>query len=257
MAAPVGSAWADLTDTAQRHASRTGRPVLETWLLEPGLHALAFYRVARWCFEHRAQFFARLVSQWGRWISGCDLHPGARIGRRLQIVQGTGVVVGETAVLGDDCVLEPGTMLLAAGLAAAVPVAERFDVSLEQAFASSRTHPTLGNHVWLEAGAMVIGDVFLGNDTRVLAGAVVTRDIPDGGIAVGVPGRILTRAQTRPDPDARAVQALAERVYHLEEQLTVLAFTTQRLHGGAPRTRQPEQYGPIPAVEELIDGAGI
>jgi serine O-acetyltransferase len=243
-------AWPDLKEVARRHAQRVGRPVWETWLLEPGLHALVFYRAARWCFERGWVFPARCLSAWGR-RSGCDLSPAAKIGRNLIIQQATGVVVGPTAVIGDDCVLEPGAMLLGAGLA--LPTA---DAQLD-AFGTSRTHPSLGNNVLVEAGAVVVGDVFVGNDVRIFAGAVVTRDVPDGGIALGVPGRVLPRAQARPDPDARAAQALAERVYHLEEQLQILAFAAQRQLGGLPRARQPDQYGPLQAVEDLIDGAGI
>ncbi|MOA58549.1 hypothetical protein D3C78_1829670 [compost metagenome] len=94
---------------------------------------------------------------------------------------------------------------------------------------------------------------------RVLSGAVIGRDIPDGGVGVGVPGRVLARPSAKADPDARAVQAMAERLYHLEEQLQILAFATRQQANLSERwrTRQPDQYGPIPAVEELIDGAGI
>lgn len=254
MAVRTKVGWADLVETAGRHAARSGRPAWEVWLLEPGLHALAFHRLARWLVDAKLPFFARLAATWGRWVSGSDLHPGARIGRRCVILHG-GVTVGDTTAVGDDCLLEPGVMLL--GTAIAPAPEDPFEASLDAAFSNTRTHPSLGNRVVVEAGATVIGDVFLGNDVRVLAGAVVTRDVPDGGVALGVPGRVLTRAQARPDPDARAVQALAERLYHLEEQLQILTFNTQRLHGGPPRTRQSDQYGPIAAVEELIDGAGI
>jgi serine O-acetyltransferase len=240
-------AWPDLKEVARRHAERVGRPVWETWLLEPGLHALMFYRIAHWCFRRGWVFLARCLSAWGR-RSGADLSPAAKIGRNFILQQATGVVVGPTAVIGDNCVLEPGAMLLGSGLA--LPTS---DAPLD-AYGTARTHPQLGNHVLVEAGATIVGDVFIGNDVRVFAGAVVERDIPDGGIAVGVPGRILPRAQARPDPDARAAQAMADRLYHLEEQLQILNFKQQ---GGLPRQRQPDQYGPLKAVEDLIDGAGI
>jgi serine acetyltransferase len=173
-----------------------------------------------------------MTAQHGRRMTGIDVHPSARIGRRCLMWHGQ-IMVGEGAVIGDDCVLEPGALLLGG--------------------------PRVGNFVTIEAGALVSGEIFLGNDVRVLAGAVVSRDIPDGGVAVGVPGRVLAHAQAKPDPDARAVQALAERLYHLEEQLQILAFATrqQASLGERWRTRNPDQYGPIPAVEELIDGAGI
>ena len=132
----------DLKEVARRHAQRVGRPVWETWLLEPGLHALMFYRAARWCFQRGWVFPARCLSAWGR-RSGCDLSPAAKIGRNLIIQQATGVVVGPTAVIGDDCILEPGAMLLGSGLA--LPTA---DAPLD-AYGTSRTHPQLGNGGWM------------------------------------------------------------------------------------------------------------
>lgn len=259
MAAQPRHLWADLKETAHRYADRSGRPVSETWLLEPGLHALAWHRAAHGLYSQRFFLLARWFTQMSRFWTGIEIHAGARIGRRCLFLQGTGVVIGETAVIGDDCQFEAGALLLGAGLAPLAAGLRPDTLAPGEGFESGRHHPTLGDRVLVEAGAIVAGDVFIGHDVRVLAGAVVTRDIPDGGIAVGVPGRILPRAQSRPDPDGRAIQALAERLYFLEEQLQILAFSTQRQQGGSPvrGTRQPDQYGPIPAVEELIDGAGI
>lgn len=232
MAVTLGDILQDLRDTAARYAERTARPSWEVLLAEPGLHALAVFRLAHWLHAQGLVTWARMTSQHARRLTGIELHPSARIGRRCLMWHGP-ILVGPNAVIGDDCTLDPGAMLLGG--------------------------PRLGHHVVVEAGALVNGEVFIGNDVRLLPGAVVDRDVPDGGVAVGVPGRVLGRPTAKPDPDARAVQALAERLYHLEEQLQILAFATrqQGSSGDRWRTRNPDQYGPIPAVEELIDGAGI
>lgn len=229
--------WADLQETAARFALRDGRPVWQVLLFEPGLMAIAWFRLSRWLLDAGLRLPARAVAEHARRGTGIQVHPGARIGRRCLLLAGTPILVGEGSVIGDDCTLEPGAMLIG----------------------SLDAHPTLGDNVVIEAGAIVAGEVFLGNDVRVHAGAVVTRDVPDGGVAIGVPGRTLPRAQSRPDPDARAIQALAERLYHLEEQQQILAFAVNRQAPLAERwkTREPKAYGPIPAVEDLIDGAGI
>lgn len=249
--------WDDLVETAGRHAQRQHREVWEIALLEPGLHALARHRVAHALWRRGWRNLALFLAGWTRRATGFDLHPGARIGARCLLLAGGGVVVGETAVIGDDCLVEPGVMLLSGGLA--VPAVDPALAGLPGGLGAQRVHPTVGRRVVLEAGALLVGDVYLGDDVRVLAGAVVTRDVPDGGVAVGSPGRVLPKAQVKPDPDARAVQALAERLYKLEEQVQVVAFAAQRQTGVQDpwRTRQPDVYGPIKAVEELIDGAGI
>lgn len=232
MAITFRDIWQDLRETAGRYAERTETATWEVLLSEPGLQALAVYRVAHWLNRQGLAMWARAITQHARRFTGVSIHPSARIGRRWQVTGGA-VEVGAHAVIGDDCTVESGALLLGG--------------------------PRLGNAVVVEAGAIVTGEVFIGHDVRVLAGAVVNRDIPDGGVAVGVPGRVLSRPGVKPDPDARAVQALAERLYFLEEQLQILAFATRQQAGMSERwrTRQPDQYGPIPAVEDLIDGAGI
>jgi serine O-acetyltransferase len=230
MAVGFRDIWRDLGETAGRYATLSGRPAWEAYLAEPGLQALAVFRLARWLDSQGLGTWARMIAQHGRRFTGIEIHPGARLGRRV-VMPNAPLLVGDRAVVGDDCTLEPGAMLLGG--------------------------PRLGTSVIVEAGAIVTGEVFLGNDVRVASGAVVSRDIPDGGMAVGVPGRMLPRPQAKPDPDARAIQAMAERLYHLEEQLQILAFATRQQAGMARNTRNPDQYGPIPAVEELIDGSGI
>lgn len=258
MKAGFDTIWADLGAVAELHAERQRRPALEIWLLEPGLHALARYRLAHALWERGWQGLARVLAGWTRRATGYDIHPAARIGARCVLLPGGQVAIGETAVVGDDCLIEPGVMLVSGGLA--MPDADPAALAgLPPGLAARRIHPTVGRRCVLEAGAVLVGDVFLGDDVRVHAGAVVTRDVPDRGVAVGSPGRVLLKAQARPDPDARAIQGLAERLYKLEEQLQIVAFATQRQAGVQDpwKTRQPDAYGPIPAVEELIDGAGI
>lgn len=239
MAATYRDILEDLKETASRFAERSGEPAWVAAMLEPGWLALAWYRLTHWLYRHKQPVLAGLITRQVRRSTGIELHPGARIGRRCMLLGGP-MLIGETAVIGDDCVIEPGVVMHGVGVGA-----------------GERRHPSLGDRVRVEAGAILVGDLFLGNDVRVSAGAVVTRDVPDGGLAVGVPGRVLPRDEARPDPDARAIQALAERLYHMEEQLQVMAFALSRTHGERWRTRQPEQYGPIAEVESLIDGAGI
>lgn len=230
--------WEDLRDTARRHAERRGGGALEAALLEPGLVALAWFRFAHWLHERRLTLFARLASQQARRHTGIWLHPGARIGRRCLLLDGGAIALDDGVVLGDDCEVAPGTLVLATGGGA----------------------PRLGDRVVLEPGCRVVGGVFVGHDVRVAAGAVVSRDVPDGAVAVGVPGRVVAPEAGPLDPDARAIAATAERLYHLEEQLQVLAFSLGAQRGGLAeqwRTRQPKEYGPIAAVEALVDGAGI
>ena len=258
MKAGAREIWDDLVATAERHAERQHCPALEIWLLEPGLHALARHRLAHALWEAGWLKCARLLAGWTRRATGFDLHPGARVGARCLLLQGGGVVVGETAVIGDDALIEPGVMLLSGGMA--VPALDPALAGLPVGSGARRVHPTVGKRAVLEAGALLVGDVYLGDDVRVLAGAVVTRDVPDRGVVVGSPGRVLAKAQVRPDPDARAVQAIAERLYKLEEQVQVVTFAAQRQVGAQDpwrATRNPDVYGPIQAVEDLIDGAGI
>lgn len=226
----------DLQQTADRFAERSGQPAWVAKLTEPGWLALAWFRLTHYLYGAGFRTPALLIARQASRATGILLHPSARIGRRCVLMAGSGILVGPGTVVGDDCRLEPGVML----------------VSEPDAF------PTLGDRVWVEAGAILTGEIFVGHDVRVAAGSVVNRDVADGGMAIGVPGRVLTRAQARPDPDAKAVKALADRLYHLEEQHQILAFSVNRATGGDRwKTRNPEVYGPIPEVEDLVDGAGI
>src|SRR5437667_12478097 len=148
------------------------RSRLEVVLCYPGFHALLFYRGAHWLWEHRWRLAGRLVSHFGRMLTGIEIHPGARIGRRLCIEHGMGVVIGETAEIGDDCTLYQGVTL--------------GGTSLER---GQKRHPTLGNGVIVSSGAQVLGPFRVGDGARIGAQAVVLREVPHGPTMVGIPAR--------------------------------------------------------------------
>lgn len=149
------------------------RSRLEILLLYPGVHATIYHRIAHWFHQHRLKFLARMISQWSRFWTGIEIHPGAKIGRRLVIDHGMGIVIGETAEIGDDCLLYHGVTLGGTGK--------------EQ----GKRHPTLGNHVLVSAGAKVLGPFKVGNNVRIAANAVVLSEVPDGATAVGIPAQIV------------------------------------------------------------------
>ena len=191
--------------------------VLEVFLCYPGLHALWIYRTANFFYRRREFTTARLISHIGRFITGIEIHPGARIGKRFFIDHGAGVVIGETTEIGDDCLLYQGVVL--------------GGVSLEK----EKRHPTLENNVVVGAGAVVLGPVTLGEGARIGAGAVVISDIPPHSTAVGIPARIgagFTPEQIRtlehnklPDPVAEAVQFVIKELDALEARLKKLEST--------------------------------
>ena len=146
---------------------------LEILLCYPGLHALAFHRASHFLYRHRWFVPARMLSQFARWLTGIEIHPGAKIGKRLFIDHGMGVVIGETAEIGDDVLLYQGVTLGGTGNQ------------------RGKRHPTLGNRVVVGTGAAVLGNITLGNDVKVGAGSVVVHSVPDGATVVGIPGRVV------------------------------------------------------------------
>lgn len=154
---------------------------LEIFLLYPGVHALICHRIAHWFYKRNRRFLARWISEGAKRRTGIDIHPGAQIGRRLVIDHGTGLVIGETAILGDDILLYQGVTLGGSGK----------DVG--------KRHPTLENHVTVGAGAKVLGSFTVGQGARIAANAVVLSPVPPDATAVGVPARVVRVAGRRVD----------------------------------------------------------
>jgi len=184
----------------------------EVVLCYSGVHAIWWHRVSSWFWRNGLKTFARFLSQVGRFFTGVEIHPGAKIGRRFFIDHGMGVVIGETAEIGDDVLIYQGVVL--------------GGVSLEK----TKRHPTIGNKVVIGAGAILLGPIKIGNGARVGAGSVVVKDVPDNATAVGVPGRIiLPSARKRisgvdldhdklPDPVIEVLHRLEQRIEELERK---------------------------------------
>ena len=149
------------------------RSLVEVLLLYPSMHAIIWYRMGNVLYRHNFFFIARLFSQIGRINSGIEIHPGAKIGRRLFIDHGFGVVIGETATIGDDCVFYHGVTL--GGVA-----------TIEK-----KRHPDIGNRVLIGAGAKILGPIRVNDDAKIGANAVVLNEVPECATAVGIPARIL------------------------------------------------------------------
>jgi serine O-acetyltransferase len=173
---------------ARDPAARSAWEVLTVY---PGVHALALHRVAHRLWRWRLRWLGRAVSQLARWVTGIEIHPGARIGRRFFIDHGMGVVIGETASIGDDCTLYHGVTLGGT------------------TWRKEKRHPTLGHNVVIGAGAKVLGPITIGDGARVGSNSVVVKDVPAGATVVGIPGRIIP-----PKDDSRSAQrkAMAERI---------------------------------------------
>lgn len=167
----------DLYDDAKNILSKdpASRNVLEVIILYPGFHILVFYRIAHFMYVHKLFFIARLVSQLGRFFTGIEIHPGAKIGKRLFIDHGMGIVIGETATIGDDCTIYHGATLGGTGKD------------------KNKRHPDLGNNVMVGAGAKILGPIKIGNNVKIGANAVVLKNVSDDSTVVGIPGRIINK----------------------------------------------------------------
>jgi serine O-acetyltransferase len=187
------------------------RSLAEIIFSYPGFHALFIYRFAHWLWLHHMFFLGRLTSHAGRFLTGIEIHPGAQIGRTFFIDHGMGVVIGETAEVGDNVTLYHGVTLGGTS------------------WKKGKRHPTIGNNVVIGTGAKVLGPVRIGDNTRIGANSVVVNDIPPNSVVVGIPGKIVFRVEGdkrialdkefMPDPQARAITSLLERVSRLEERL--------------------------------------
>ena len=205
---------------------------LEVYLCYAGLHAVWFYRVNHWFWIHRLFFLGRWSSQVARWLTGIEIHPGAKIGRRLFIDHGMGVVIGETSIIGDDVTLYQGVTLGGTGKE------------------HGQRHPTIEDNVVVGGGAKILGNIIVGKNSRIGAGSVVLRNVPDNSTVVGVPGHIIFREGKRVviidpkqinDPLSEALAAVATEVSKLRERV-------QELEGSGVRGE------PVPAsLQRIMD----
>ena len=168
---------------AVRERDPAARSAIEILLLYPGMKAIRMYRRAHWFYKHKCFFLARLISQRAARKTGIEIHPGAKIGKGLFIDHGTGVVIGETAEIGENCTIYQGVTLGGTGKD------------------HGKRHPTLGNNVMVGAGAKVLGPFKVGDNSRIAAGAVVLSEVPENSTAVGVPARVVKMGIKRDDDD--------------------------------------------------------
>ena len=191
------------------------KSVLEIFLCYPGFHAALAHRVSHWLYQSRWFLAARVLSQFARWTTGIEIHPGATIGRRFFIDHGMGVVIGETTEIGDDVLIYQGVTLGGTGKD------------------KGKRHPTIGNHVVVGTGAKVLGNITIGNCVKIGAGSVVVHSVPDNATVVGIPGRIVRTKNTEsvneslehgklPDPQGQAIDELTGRIRELEEMVRTL-----------------------------------
>ena len=192
------------------------RNVFEVLTCYSGVQAVLFYRLTHFLWRYRLYWLARFISTFARWVTGIEIHPGAVIGRRFFIDHGMGVVIGETAIIGDDCMLYHGVTLGGT------------------TWDKVKRHPTLKNGVVIGAGAKILGPIILGENVRVGSNSVVVRSIDDNETVVGIPGRIVRKkaedgdsfdsyaansSGTSNDPTIQAVNSLIERLSELEVRL--------------------------------------
>lgn len=204
-----------LKETLAAYQARdpAARSKLEVLLLYPGVHATMYHQAAHFCYCHNLKFLARTISQWSRFWTGIEIHPGAKIGRRLVIDHGMGIVIGETAEIGDDCLLYHGVTLGGTGKD------------------QGKRHPTIGNNVLVSTGAKVLGPFKVGDGARIAANAVVLKEIPENATAVGVPARVVRIAGEKTnfvgnvdqvsvtDPVQKELEAINSRLAWLENYL--------------------------------------
>lgn len=186
------------------------KSVLEIFLCYPGFQAILCHKLSHWLYRKRRFVMARLVSQTARFFTGIEIHPGARIGRRLFIDHGMGIVIGETTEIGDDVLLYQGVTLGGTGNE------------------KGKRHPTLGNHVVVGAGAKILGNIHIGDCVKVGAGSVVVKSVPCDSTVVGVPGKVVKSGHRQievlehgdlPDPQGQSIEDLLYRVEQLEARL--------------------------------------
>lgn len=213
-------------DPAARH-------IFEVLTTYPGIHAIIFHRISHLLWKFRLKWLARVLSNIARWYTGIEIHPGATIGRRFFIDHGTGVVIGETAEIGDDCTLYHGVTLGGTS------------------WDKGKRHPTLKDFVVVGAGAKVLGPITIGTAARIGSNAVVVKDVPEESTVVGVPGRIIRRkdekqeqrnkfaeklgfdaygaTQDMPDPVAIAINSMLDHIHAMDKQMATMCKSLKQL----------------------------
>jgi len=215
-------------------AARSSWEVLTCY---PGLHAVWVHRVAHWFWTRGLRWPGRFVSNFGRWLTGIEIHPAVVIGRRVFIDHGMGVVIGETAEIGDDCTIYQGVTLGGTSL-----------------YRGTKRHPTLGKGVVVSAGAKVLGGFTVGDGAKIGSNAVVLKEVPAGATVVGVPGRIVEQSEkdrekekahfaaygvvpNQEDPYAKTLQSLVDHAQELEQTVSALTEKVRRLEQAAERAK--------------------
>jgi len=200
------------------------RSAIEVLLCYPGFHALLLHRIAHFLYIHRVPLLPRILSNLNRTLTGIEIHPGAKIGQRLVIDHGMGMVIGETTEIGDDVLLYQGVTLGGTGKE------------------KGKRHPTLGNNVVVGAHAIVLGPITIGDNVKIGAGSVVVKSVPPNTTVVGVPGRVVALEGRRispldilehgelPDPEAEAIKCLLRRVAELERKIEMLTRSERERH---------------------------
>ncbi len=228
---------------------------LEVLLCYPGLHAIWLHRLAHWLYKLGVPVIPRLISQISRFLTGIEIHPGAQIGSGAFIDHGMGVVIGETTIIGKNCLIYQGVTLGGTGKE------------------TGKRHPTLGDNVVVGAGAKVLGNITIGDNVRIGAGSVVVKDVPPNCTVVGIPGRIVKRRDEKiqplehnrvPDPEGETLRSLITRVEHLESLIQKLPATTVLIDGSVLEDVRPKhlvkEIEVDPEYEEyegFMGGAGI
>lgn len=228
------------------------RSKIEVLLCYPGLHAIIMHRFSHFLWNHKLHLAARIFSHFARFMTGIEIHPGAKIGHRVFIDHGMGVVIGETAEVKDDVTMYHGVTL--------------GGTSLERV----KRHPTVGNNVVIGAGAKILGPFEIGSDSMIGAGSVVVKEVPPHSTVVGIPGRVVYREGATlhetvgldhdklPDPEARAISCLLEQVRDLELKVNRLLAEHKEVEvvkekaGDKEKRMENDKF-----LEQYIDGSGI
>ncbi|MBU6454915.1 MAG: serine O-acetyltransferase [Cyanobacteria bacterium REEB67] len=238
------------------------RSSLEVVLCYPGFHALFFHKFAHALWLKKIRTPARFISHLGRVFTGIEIHPGATIGRRVFIDHGMGVVIGETAVIGDDCVIYQA-VTLGAGAAARQGAISR----------DTKRHPTLGQGVIVGSGAEIQGPITVGDNVRVASGSIVLKDVPANSVVVGVPGRVIYQdgqkvekpcsVEESPDLELQAIRSLKEHMDKLQAEVVTLkknmAGMDATLSGSNYPTlkNQNGESDPSDPIDVFLQGSGI